>query len=394
MPMSVKRSVFRAAVVALAALAVVNPAVAKKNKKTDKTDAPKGGMMEEGGKDPAETETLEHDEGAYVPGKEKKAMQTQHATDSELGVSAEGEGTAQPEKVVEEKKGPPVARKTIGVFAEGLIGLGRAPVPGPLNASTGDFTTGSATSFGLMIGGHYDFTPKFRILLRVPWTVGTVKNGAVDASTNALGDPELAARLRLTEPGDTEWAVRLGIGIPIAQGNANINDVGDAGGHAQAILQRVADAANGWHDPELYALKRIPISPALLFTHRVNKFRFGGEFKGVFMPKIGGSITQSGSAGTYSLPGVAWSLLLGGNASYEVFNHAHIALAAWARYGFTDGVEYDSPATSPTRFQLVAEPKILAQFGHVVPSIGVVLPIGRQLGGDIIGLRAHVDVVF
>jgi hypothetical protein len=210
---------------------------------------------------------------------------------------------------------------------------------------------------------------------------------------NALGNPELAARLRLSAPGDTEWAVRLGVGIPIATGNTNLESPADAVGRGQGILQRVADAANGWHDQELYALKRLPITPALLFTHRAEKFRVNGELKASFMPKIGGSIT-SPITGTLSLPGTAVNVLLGGSASYEVFTHAHVALAAWARYGIVEQVEYDAAAVTPTRFQFVIEPKLLAQFGHVVPSLGFVLPIGGQLGGDIWGLRLHVDVIF
>jgi hypothetical protein len=113
------------------------------------------------------------------------------------------------------------------------------------------------------------------------------------------------------------------------------------------------------------------------------------------MVKIGGDITApTVGTGTLSAPALAWSLLLGGTASYEVFSHAHLALAAWARYGFQDAVEYDAPAVAPTRLQIVLEPKILAQFGRVVPSIGFVAPIGGQLGGDIYGLRLHIDVVF
>jgi hypothetical protein len=245
-----------------------------------------------------------------------------------------------------------------------------------------------------MIGGHYDLTPAFRLMLRVPWTIGTVKSGPSDSSVSAFGNPEIAARYRLTEPGDSEWSVRLGVGVPIAQGNTDFyGGREDATGRAQGILQRVADAADGWHDQELYALKRLPITPALLFSHHEDRFRATGEFKASFMPKIGGNIT-SPVTGTLELPGMAVNLVLGGSASYEVFTHAHIALAAWARWGLIEQVKYHAAATTPTPFQIVAEPKIFAQFGHVVPSLGFVLPIGGQLGGDIFGIRLHVDVVF
>jgi hypothetical protein len=390
--MSVKRSTFKAVAIALAAFAIAGAASAKASKKKDAGPQKSGGMMEDGGKDPAQAETLQDDEGAYVPGKQKKEKKAAAASEGADGVEGT-DGAVAPEPEKPKEKTPPVPRKTIGVFAEALLGSGRAPLPGPVNIDSNDETTGKATSFGILFGGHYDFTPAFRLILRVPWTIGTVKSGAEDSSVNAFGNPELAARLRLSQPGDTEWAVRLGVGIPIAQGDADYISRNDAVARAQGILQRVGDAADGWHDQELYALKRLPITPALLFAHHLDKFRFNGELKASVMPKVGGHIT-SPVTGTLSLPGVAVNVLLGGSASYEVFYHAHIALAAWARYGIVEQVTYDAAAVNPTHFQFVLEPKLLAQFGHVVPSLGFVLPVGGQLGGDIWGLRLHVDVIF
>src|SRR5882672_3351783 len=81
-PMSVKkRSMFKAVAIAFAALAVAGSATAKDDKKKDKkaeADKKSGGMMEEGGKDPAETETLDEN-GAFVPGQERKAAEAAEA---------------------------------------------------------------------------------------------------------------------------------------------------------------------------------------------------------------------------------------------------------------------------------------------------------------------------
>jgi hypothetical protein len=380
-----KRSMFKAVAVALAALAVAGSAVAKDDKKKDKkaaeADKKTGGMMEEPGKDPAETETLDKN-GAFVPGQQRKEEE-----------AAEAKAAAEAAKPKHKK--PAVPRKTWGVFAEGLIGFGRVPLEGPVDPTIGDASTGDGTAFALQVGGHYDFTPAFRLMARVPYTIGTVKstNGA-DASTQAIGNPEIAARLRLSAPGDTEWAVRLGVGIPVAQGNPDYYNFADVEGRAQNLLQRIADGGNGWHDPELYALKRIPISPALLFTHRDDRLRVGGDLKLVFMPDLGGDFANSPPTGTLSTPGVAMTVLLGGNVSYEIFTHGHLALAAWARYGIIEQVDYDAPAVTPSHFQLAAEPKFLMQFGHVVPGVGFVIPVGGPLGGDIYGFRAHVDVIF
>ncbi|HEX7671309.1 MAG TPA: hypothetical protein VF395_17060 [Polyangiaceae bacterium] len=366
-------------------------------KKKDHAADHKGGLMEEGGKDPAETETMDED-GAFVPGKKKKAAHPAAGDvgegETEAGGAGDESNSEKKDKEPEpEKKKPPAKlRKTVGVFGEALIGFGDAPVPGPANANTG-----KSTSFGFLLGGHYDVSTELRLMLRVPWTTGTIQDlNAKDKSSSALGLPEIAARYRLTDPGSTEWALRVAVGIPVAQGNPDVTNPTDTAGVAQGNVQRVADAANGWHDPELYAMKRVPISPALTFGYRDEKFRLGSELKAIFMPKVGGSITQptNASGGTTEMKGLGISVLLGGTASYEVLERKFLALAAWATYQVAQQVEYTSSATAPSPFQFVLEPRILAQFGHFVPSAGFLIPVGGQLGGHINGVRIRVEAVF
>jgi hypothetical protein len=378
-------------------LAVAAPVSAKtpKKDKKDEAAAPSGGLMEDGEKDPAETESGD-DSGQFVPGRKSHAGEESDEVD-------EGKTPEQREKEKEaaKKAEPPKKkhygnRKTIGVFAEALIGFGKAPVPGAGNPAGGS-TTGDATSYAFLVGGHFDLTPEFRLMLRVPFTVGTVGTVTGDASTNALGNPEILARYRLTDPGDIEWAVRLGIGIPVAQGNPDFTNVGDASGFAAGRLQTVADGANGWHDPELYAVKRLPISPALQFTDRADKLRLNAELKAVVMPKVGGTFSNPGASGpntNYSLNSIAFTAILGGSASYELFDHFYGALAAWLTYVPAAQIDYTSQATAPSPFQFVIEPRLLAQFGKIVPSVGFVLPVAGQLGGNIYGVRIHIDAVF
>jgi hypothetical protein len=386
--MTSKRPVVRAwGAVALAALLVSSSAIGAKKNKKPKSDEPdhKAGLMEEGEKDPAETETA--DEGQFAPG--KKYVPEEERIDDE-GNPIPPKKT--PEQVAQEKRDRPrpPPRKTIGVFGEALIGFGKAPQPGGVNP-----LTGSATSIGVLVGGHFDVSTAFRLQLRVPWTTATIDGNTGSTSSSALGVPEIAGRLRLTEPGETEWAVRLGVGIPVAQGNLDLTDARDSAGRGQGDVQRIADAANGWHDPELYAVKRIPITPSVMLTHRTGGFRLGAELKAVIMPKVGGSLTHTDfDGGTLEYKSLAFSTILGATGSYEVVDHVHIALAAWAVYQAIPSIDFTSAATSPSSFQFVLEPKVLAQFGHVVPSIGYVLPLGGQLGGNISGLRLHVDVVF
>jgi hypothetical protein len=366
---------------------------AKKDKKKPAATAEpekKGGMMEEGGKDPAETETL--DEGAFAPGKTYVPEEEREGAVDEYGAPIEGAAAkkkGEPEEPKkEEPKKPP--RKTIGVFGEALIGFGKVPEPGPANAAGPD-----STSFAFLLGGHYDVSTSFRVLLRIPWTTASFNGG----SSAAFGNPELAGRLRLTEPGaPTEWAIKLGVGIPLAQGNPDPTAGGsETAAKAQAYAQRLADGANAWHDPELYAMDRLPVSASLLFSHRTGGLRLGADLKAVLLPAIGGApINQPNPPpeGTFEKNNFAFDAVLGGSAAYEVIKRGYIALAAWGVYRVIEPIAFTSNATEETKFQFALEPKILAQFGPVLPSIGFVLPLGGQLGGNITGLRLHVDVVF
>lgn len=377
---------FCSALYVLASLAGPALAAPKKGGKDSKTETAKGdeggvkgGMMEEEGKDPALTEGAE--EGQFSAGKKAINLRDEDGEPDDPG-AADGDAP--------KKKSPAKPRKTIGAFGEVLIGLGEAPVPGPANATTGD-----ATSIGLLVGGHFDLTTDLRLLLRVPWTTATVEAGGESRSASALGSPEIAGRLRVTPPGDTEVAVRVGVGVPVAQGNPDPTNPRDAGGAEQAAVQRLANSASGRRDPELYAPKRLSLVPSVHLTHRTDLVRFGAEAKLMLLQKVGGEINApSGNGGTYELNSLAASALLGGTASYEAITKGHVALAAWASYTFVDQVTFDSSATDPSAFQLVLEPKLIAQFGRIVPSAGVLLPVGGELGGKMVGIRLHVDAVF
>jgi hypothetical protein len=399
--MIAKRSLVARCVVALTTLALVSSAAPKNDKKKGGDDK-SGSSMEEGGKDPAQTETFE--EGQFVPGK-KTTKKPEPCAEGDEDCEAKAAEAESKENEKEKEKEPEPAkpmkvRKTVGLFAEAIIGFGKAPEPGPGSRTTSfgndGIDHGSSTSFGFMVGGHVDVTNPLRLMLRVPLSTGTIKNfNGKDQNEVALGVPEIAGRLRLGDPGETEWAVKLGIGIPIAQGNPDVTNTADARGWEQARLQRNVNAANGWHDPELYAMKRMPVSLSLGVVHRETHLRLNGEAKAVFLPQIGGTVHQPDASvgGTYEYNGLGVWALLGGSASYEFVKHFYGALAAWVAYEIARDYEWNG-GNPPTPIQFVMEPRILAQFGKVIPSVGFLIPIGGQLGGNMYGLRLHVDVVF
>lgn len=396
--MIAKSSLMATCVVALTTLALASSAAPKNDKKKGEGEK-SGTTMEEGGKDPAQTETFE--EGQFVPGK-KKPQKAAPCEEGDEDCEAQAEEAEAKEKEKEPEPAKPIkTRKTVGILAEAIIGFGKAPEPGPGSQTTSrgsdNADHGGATTFGFILGGHVDVTNPLRLMLRVPLSTGTIKNyQGQDQNEVALGVPEIAGRLRLGDPGETEWAIKLGVGIPVAQGNPDITNTSDTRAWEQARLQRVVNAANGWHDPELYTLKRVPVSPSLLVIHRSGHLRINGELKAVFLPQVGGDVhqpTAPGGTGTYEYHGLGLWTLLGGSLSYEVYKHWYGALAAWVTYEIGRDYTWEG-GNPPTPVQFVMEPRILAQFGKVVPSVGFLVPLGGQLGGNIFGLRLHVDVVF
>jgi hypothetical protein len=353
-------------------------------------DEPAGGMMEDTARDPAETETFE-DEGRFVPGRKekkkkpekRKAVIVEGAEEEDMGDVDEDDDDDSDD---DDDYSP---KKTKGVFVEALVGFGKPPLPGP-ELVVGDSRPDS-TSYGFLIGAHFDVSTSLRLQLRVPWTTGKLD----DRSVSALGVPELAGRLALGKPGPTAMALRLGIGIPIAQGNPDYRSTEDPQGAEQGILQRVASAANGWRDPELYEPKRLPVSPAFVIRYKKKKLLLGGEAKAVLLVKTGGEVqAEDADGGTYTLSSVGIIGFLGGDAAYDLLGKKYVGLRAWLAWRMSEPYDFESSATPPTPFQFVIEPRIFAKFGIITPSLGFLVPIGGQLGGEINGIRLHVNAEF
>jgi hypothetical protein len=163
-------------------------------------DEPTGGMMEDTGRDPAETETFE-DEGRFVPGRKEKKPKKTEKKQAVIVEGAEDEdmGEVHEDDADDSDDGEDFTPKeTKGVFVEALVGFGKPPLPGPELAVEPERP--DSTSYGFLIGAHFDLSTKLRLQLRVPWTTGKLDDRAV----SALGVPELAGRMVLCEPGPTE----------------------------------------------------------------------------------------------------------------------------------------------------------------------------------------------
>ena len=343
----------------------------------DEEGKPSGGMMDSG--DPADTEKA--DQGPYAP----------TGKTGELKEEAEAEGRAAGGR---EKPDLPQPRKPNQVFGELLVGFGNTPMPGP----EPDL---DATLFTIVVGGGHDFSKKFRLGLRVPWSTGTIDDPerSQSTSTQALGSPELLAEYRVILSPRTDIPLELGIGVPIAQGNPDFTST-DTPGKEQARINALADAASGWRDGELFAPKRLPVVPLIGIRHRRSRLSAHTYTKMVFLVDTGTGLEEpTNPVGTFSVNSLAMRWVFAGGAQYAFLPDPFVfgGLESWMVYNLIEPIEFQSGGggDEPSKFQLVFEPRVGATFGAVTPSIGYLIPAGGQLADvGINGLRVRVEASF
>ncbi|MEI9941428.1 MAG: hypothetical protein WDO69_29770 [Pseudomonadota bacterium] len=348
-------------------------ALAAKGKK----NAPKAPVatMAEGG-DPVEKEQSEAKTPKVVP-----------PTDAEI---AEQERKAD---AVEAKKSR--ERDKFGLFANVLVGFGKAPIPGP----TADETTGKTTSGTFMIGGYYDLSPEFTLGARLPWTVGTQRQPDGDnATVTALGALELMGEYRVTLSPFSRLPIFFGVGLPTAQGNYD-----ETSSLQKTYLNMMADAASGYRDPELFGPKRLPLIAGIGIDYQRKALSLRAATKFVFGLKVGGdlgnNVQDPTGAGTFELKSVTFRNVTSAGVAYQFLDRPKLfgALDSWLAYNAINAWEFNSTAgaTRPTRFQVVFEPRIGARFGKIAPSIGYIFPIGGRLAdAPATGLELHCDFGF
>lgn len=356
----------------LAVLALwVQPAGAQDDDK-DGDDAPKAGGSLDSGSDPANSE--KSDDGPYRPRAEKREIKGGVKTD---------------EAATDDDDDAPAPRDPMAVFAELLIGFGRVPMPEPAYEDSP-----SATAYALLLGGHYDLSPKLSVALRVPWTSVSVEGGD---SASALGSPELVGEYRVAMSPRTEIPIQLGVGFPIASGDPDLTG-NDADAQNQYFANMFADAASGWRDGELYMPQRLPIAPSIGIRHSSGKLQLAAFTKFLIMPKLGGDVSEPDRepSGTYTMPGVVLRSVTYGDVNYRVFPkpNINVGLSSWLAYKFNDAFQFESDeAESPSGLALAFEPHVSARFGSITPSIGYLLFIGEQLD-KMNALRLRVDLAF
>lgn len=356
---------------------------AEEGEKTEEGEEPKkgGGMMEGSGKEPSETEGAER--GPYAPQSEHKEKKTEETGGNEAPYV-------------------PPERKRLNLYGQLLFGFGHTPRIGY------EAQHPKSSMVGVEVGGSYDVSKKVSLGLRVPWTHASFDqkfDGTSGVSESAFGNPELYLEYRIAMNPKTELPLHFGVGVPVAQGNPDVTSA-ESPGLEVAQVNVLADAASGWREPELYAVKRFPIILGIGIRHRERQFEFGGFEKLVFLPNIGDSaLSQSAwprspapQAGTVELKSTAIRSVTGIGADYIFLQDPHLyaGLDLWLAWNLVEPILYTSNGGggAPTAVAFVAEPKVGAKFGAVGPYAGYILPFGGRLtdeglGGVRVGVTAE-----
>jgi len=317
---------------------------------------------------------------------EKKAPKVAPETDEEIAAKQAKADAAE----VKKRR----ARAKVGVFANVLVGFGRAPMPG-----TGAHeTTGKTTSGTIMAGGYYDLSPDFTLGVRLPWTVGTQRQpDGGNVTVTALGTLELWGEYRVAISPFTLLPIFFGLGAPTAQGNY---DALDKSGTQRTALNAMADAASGYRDPELFGPHRLPVIAGVGIDYQRKALSLRAATKVVLGIKVGGQLANVQDVdSTYELKPLSFRSVTSGGVSYDFLDRPKLygALDAWLAYNAINALEFTSKmgATPPTRLQFVLEPRLGARFGKVSPSIGYIFPIGGRLAdSSTSGLELHCDFAF
>jgi hypothetical protein len=352
-----------------------------KDKDKDKDKGKGGGNMDSG--DPADTE--KSDDGPFKPKGKTGEVEEKHDEKVEI------------EEVIKAKP-----RDKLVLFAEGLIGFGKAPPPPAAGDTEG---TGDGTSVTLQIGGRFDLNPKMSLGLRVPWTTANIEHREtrVNQSAASFGAPELKFEYRASLSPLTTLPIFIGVGVPIAQGDPD-RWGSDNSGDPQAEVNMLADAASGWKDGELFLPKRLPIVIGIGIRHERKALELRASDKLLIAPDLGATLEDPDALdsmgldlGTLTIPGVALRNVTTLGLSYEFLEKPALFAGVDGSLVFypIPSVDFESTSTGPSSFQVVFEPKVGARFGKFTPSVSYVLPIGGQLAdAGVGGLRLHADLAF
>jgi hypothetical protein len=362
-----------ASALTLAALTVFASAARAQDDEEEKSsEGDSGGSLDSG--DPADSETS--DDGPYEPKSEEK----------------KDDKDQKPKKPVKkEEEAPPPPRPEIQAFGQLLFGFGAAPIP----AAGETPRTPDATTISLLLGGVYDIKPDLSVGLTLPVTYASVKDPGATNGAFAFGAPELSGEIRLPMSTRVELPIRLALGVPVAQGEADPTST-DPDKVEQARVNQLADAAHGWQRGELFAVQRLPITPSIGIVYRRRDLNLFGYTKFILGVNVGGSLRfpEQPTTGSYNQNGLSLRNVTGGGINYD-FALFDAGLDTWIAADALPPVEFESDldANTESRVQWVLVPSIGRRFGSVHPRLGYIAPVGGLLG-DMQSVFIRADLAF
>ncbi len=304
---------------------------------------------------------------------------------------------SQREEVVEGDTGPalyPALTKPLRLELDLLFGFGEAPVPGPTEARAP-----SATAISLRAGVSYAVSQEITLGLDLPWSTASYEDtsGALDESSNALGNPMLRLSYRLAA-GSWLIPLRFGVGIPVAQGEPDPSS-NDTARVAQTQLQLVTDATRGLREGEYYAVGRLPVSLGAGVERRSSLYELTGRQTLLIMPKLSGEISEAGALGPGTAEISSMALRSVTEVAFDLWFIEQLAagLHLWFVYDAITAVKYepDRDVTQPSPAQFVLEPRLRGRLDPVTLQLGYVVPLGGQLGdAGISGVRLAAEAAF
>lgn len=358
-----------------------------KGKKKGKQDS--GQSMDTTSSDPTGKE--QSDAGPFTP---------QGKTGSLAKEEEEKKEEAKVEEIVNSRP-----RDTHLIFGDLLFGFGRAPKPGAATVvNHPDQTKKASPVVAFVLGGSWDLSKAVTLGLRIPWSTASVRAetpNSPNENSMAFGSPDINFEYRAELSRLTTLPIYVGVGIPIAQGNPDPSSTKDYNQTNMAQVNLLADAATGWRNAEFYQPKREPISLGVGVRHDRGVWELHAFTKltaGIYFgEKLQAPDIMGGGGTRYRQNGLSLRDVTVVGASFEFVEKPAmwLGLDGWLAYNPILPIDFVSTATKKTPFQVVLEPRLGARFGHFVPSVGGVIPVGGQLGDTgMAGVRARLDYVW
>jgi hypothetical protein len=253
---------------------------------------------------------------------------------------------------------------------------------------SGDIGPSSFSARSLLFGAAYHDTDS-TFALRIPFTSATVDSPALGSSTQSVfGNLELSAARVISSSDHVQVPLQLAVVFPVGSGDPWGNDAAVR----YAEVQQSAAWSRGADDNPLYLAKHFSVVPSLAIEIEKGKIELQAR-QAVEIVLRAGALKPPAYV-TSNMVGVGSLTALSGFANV-VQDRAWLGLRAWIHHDLRPSYEIDQPGEAPSHSQLAFEPQARGKLGHVVATVGYILPVGGELGdASVHGIRLAASARF